>query len=439
MIIRMSKPKTLSQWLDWVQNLHTVGIDLGLERIKTVYDRLFASQSWPYIITVAGTNGKGSCIALLESILVSADYQVGSYTSPHIQCFNERIKINQQRVDDQTLIQAFAQVEQARVAVSLTYFEFVTLVGLQCFAQQSLDFLLLEVGLGGRFDAVNLLDADLAVIMPIDLDHQAWLGNDRETIAKEKAGILRQQQLVVVADEHPPRSLLEQINSLDAKAYIYQRDFGVELTETTWNWWSSSQLFDALPSPNLQGRHQYQNAATVLMVITLLSQPYPISLAAIKQGLVSVKLMARLQLVSLQANYPCDIVLDVAHNPHSVRALQQWLSQQSYRHYYAIFAMLADKALVESIELLKNVITTWYVIELEQTRGIDATELATMLSKIVAPRSVVCCYTVSAGLQQLQSQVTTEDLIIVFGSFYTVAMAYNELERMSLMDFVIER
>jgi dihydrofolate synthase/folylpolyglutamate synthase len=411
--------QTLDQWLRWQESLHPSAIDLGLERPGKVLKALGLESPPHTIISVAGTNGKGSSVAMLESILLAAGYRVGCYTSPHLLRYNERIRIQSAEVSDAELCQSFERIDRARGETSLTYFEFGTLAAFDIFARANLDVVVLEVGLGGRLDAVNLLDADVALVTAIDVDHAAWLGDDREVIAREKAGIFRAGRPAVCSDPHPPNSLLAYANSLDVPLAVLDRDYRYEEETGGWSWFSEGQQRSALPLPALRGRFQLQNAAGVLMVLQQLSAQLPVSTQHLRQGLLSVSLAGRFQVLSGEV----PMIIDVAHNPQSAVALKENLDKMPVSgKTRAVVAMLADKDLPRVVSALGPVVDQWYVAGLEVYRGCDAPSLAKVVGETCS-----CVPQVFGSLEQALAQAHRDavkgDRIVVFGSFYTVAGA----------------
>jgi dihydrofolate synthase/folylpolyglutamate synthase len=304
--------KTLQEWLDWCEQLHPVAIDMGLDRVKTVADRMALRFDCP-VITVAGTNGKGSTCAMLEAVLLQAGYRTGVYTSPHLVHFEERCRLHGESASAEAFAEAFAAVEAVRGDVSLTYFEFSTLAILRLMAQAHLDVAILEVGLGGRLDAVNIIDADCAVITSIDLDHMAILGKDRERIGFEKAGIMRGGRPVIVSDPVPPQSVIDHAAAVGAELWLFGRDFNFSGDKQQWAWAGRDRRYSGMAYPALRGANQLINAAGVLAALEALRQRIPITAQAVRNGLAMVELPGRFQIVPGQPV----LVLDVAHNPHS--------------------------------------------------------------------------------------------------------------------------
>jgi dihydrofolate synthase/folylpolyglutamate synthase len=410
---------TLQAWLDWQETLHPAAIELGLERPGKVLQTLGLGSPQHTVITVAGTNGKGSSVAMLESILRAAGYRVGCYTSPHMLQYNERIRIDGEPVDDARLCEAFDRIDRTRGDISLTYFEFGTLAAFEIFDRAALDVVVLEVGMGGRLDAVNLLDADVALVTAIDVDHAAWLGDDREAIGYEKAGIFRSGLPAVCSDPQPPQSLLQQAGELGAQLYCLGQEYRYQSEGDSWNWQGPSMRRDALPLPNLRGAFQLQNAAGVLMVLALLAEKLQVAPQHLRQGLLAVSLPGRFQV------WPGEIttILDVAHNPQSAAALAANLAAMPVAGAtHAVVAMLADKDVVSVLQYMAGVVDHWYLAGLDVFRGADGATLATALSELGiaagAPHA-----SVTEALSAARQASRPGDRIVVFGSFYTVAQA----------------
>ena len=410
--------ETLDAWLSWQESLHPTEIELGLERVHAVLQRLGLGQFACPVITVAGTNGKGSSVAMLEAIYIAAGYRVGTYTSPHLLNYNERVRINGEPVDDQALCDAFERIDQTRDETSLTYFEFGTLAAIEIFANANLDVVIMEVGLGGRLDAVNVLDADVALITPIALDHADWLGNDRETIGREKAGIMRAGRPVVCGDTDPPVSVQQMAESLGATLYQAGRDFSWQVQGEQWRWRGSERVRDALPEPALRGRFQLDNAAAALMVTELLIGRLPLSQAHVREGLANVKVLGRFQV--LTGDVP--LILDVAHNPQAAEALAANLAARPMPgQIFAVTAMMADKEIEAIFGALAGVVDHWYLTSVDLPRAAKAEALATALQQVGAQAEYELSASVTGALKALEGRVRPNDRVVVFGSFYTVA------------------
>ena len=417
---------TLQEWLDWQEGLHPTAIELGLERVTNVFKRLHPSLPLIPIITVAGTNGKGSSVALLESIYQSAGYQTGVYTSPHLLRYNERIHLNGEEVADNVICEAFERIDKARLEdndeISLTYFEFGTLAALDIFFRSKPDVIILEVGLGGRLDVVNIIDADVALITSIGIDHTAWLGNDRDTIAIEKAGIMRKGRPVIFSSPDMPNSIAETANKVGAILYQRGKDFDWKngVGSAAWEWNSNKQQRTALPHSNLRGEHQLDNAAGVLMAIELLSDKLSVNQKQIKEGLLSVSLAGRFQ---CQQGNPMHI-LDVAHNEASMACLAELLSLQVCGgKNLAVLGMLEDKAHADALSVMLPQINHWYIADLDVPRGAKAEQLASVVTHLDGDAAVSCFSTVEQAIETADASADEGDRIIIFGSFYTVEFA----------------
>ena len=416
----MPRFSSLADWLTWQETLHPKKIDLGLERVARVAGRMQLLAPGHGVITVAGTNGKGSSIAMLEAILVSAGYRTGCYSSPHLLRYNERIRIAGKEVDDATLCAAFDAVDQARGDTSLSYFEFGTLAALFIFRQSSLDIALLEVGLGGRLDAVNILDADAALVTAIAIDHSAWLGKNRETIGREKAGIFRAERPAICSDPEPPVSVFRQAQTLSARWYALGSDFDWTVTERGWSWQTSDKVYEDLPIPALPGTHQLNNAAGVLMVLETLAGRFPVPRTAIEQGLATVALPGRCQVLPGAV----ETILDVAHNPASAEKLAQLLRKRSIRGYNRlVLGMLADKDVATFAAMLAPVINDWYLATLPGDRGLSAQDLQQQICGHDRRGTVQLFKDVATAINQAHTDAKDGDRVVVCGSFITVAEA----------------
>jgi len=411
--------QTLPEWLDWQESLHFTAVDPGLERMGRVWNRLTKDKKLPFkVITVAGTNGKGSSVALLESILRAAGYKTGTYTSPHVLSYNERICINNIPCADNDICVVFNQIDQARSTISLTYFEFATLAAIEIFKENLVDIAILEVGLGGRLDAVNLFDPDIALITPISLDHTSWLGDTRELIGAEKAGILRGNTPVVCSERAPPESVLKQARMLNAPIYNSGNGFNYEAFKSHWNWSNSNENWEVLAKPALEGSYQIQNAAAVLQVVSLLNQhDFSISRSEIETGLTSVKLIGRFQRIAGDI----DTILDVTHNEQGAKNLATLLVNNSTQgHTFAVLGMLKDKDAITVGAYLNSSIDHWYVGGLEGDRGMSAQHLAKQLLEHINMHKIHELDTVVQAYQTALAHAEKGDRLIVFGSFHTV-------------------
>jgi dihydrofolate synthase/folylpolyglutamate synthase len=414
----MPRFDSLPAWLAWQETLHPQKIDLGLARVATVAERMGLLHPDYAVISIAGTNGKGSSVAMLAAILTAAGYRVGSYTSPHLLHYNERICISGQPVCDRELCHAFDRVDQARGQETLSYFEFGTLAALYLFGAAHLDIALLEVGMGGRLDAVNIIDPDAALVTSVDIDHSAWLGTDREAIGREKAGIFRRHRPAVCSDPSPPASLEVTAAGLGAKWLSLGRHFSYEVTEGGWNWTGPDSNYPQLPSPALAGMQQYDNAAGVLMVLESLRDRYPVTRVDFEQGLRNVTLPGRFQILPGKV----DVILDVAHNPASGRRLAKSLEESpAGGSTWLVLGMLKDKDVAAFMGSLAPGVDHWCLASLNTDRGLTASALCEMLPVPVTDAHVFS--DVAAACRYARSQATAGDRVVVSGSFITVAKA----------------
>lgn len=412
---------TLDDWLRWQETLHPQAVALGLERCRRVAGRLGQAGGGFLVVSVAGTNGKGSTVAFLEAILEAAGLRTGAYTSPHLLRYNERVRVRGEPVADAALCEAFERVDRARADTTLTYFEFGTLAAMEVFRGSALDAVVLEVGLGGRLDAVNLYDADLAVITTVDLDHMEWLGPDRESIGREKAGILRAGRPAVCADPDPPRTVLAAAAALGVSLRVAGRDFHAHERGEAWDWQTPGRVERDLPVPALPGAFQVQNAAAALSALEALGEAVPLTRAAIERGLRGAWLPGRLQVLA----GPVERVLDVAHNPQAARELARFLAARPCAgHTHALVGMLADKDAAGVAGALAPVVDRWHAATLEGPRGLGAQVLAQRLAAGgVAPGRVQTHGELGQAYRELLGSVSAPDRIVVFGSFLAVAPA----------------
>ena len=412
---------TLDEWLVYCERLHPVAIDMGLDRVRTVAQRMDIKFDCP-VITVAGTNGKGSTCAMLESILGQAGYRTAVYSSPHLVRFEERLRLQGQAANAAKFVEGFGAVEMARQqgdAVSLSYFEFVTLACLHIMRNTPLDVVILEVGLGGRLDATNIIDADCAVITSIDLDHMEYLGPDRESIGREKAGIMRAGCPAVVSDPMPPQSVLDYAAQVGADLWRVGTDFNVSGDPQQWGWAGRGRRYSGLAYPALRGANQLINAGGVLAALTALRDRLPITAQAVRTGLAFVELPGRFQIVPGQPT----LVLDVAHNPHSVAALAANLDAMGfYPTTHAVFGAMGDKDLAPMLAKLSPIIDRWYFTDLPTARAASAGSLQSQWAA-QNTRKDTSSQTFANPQSALDAAVAAADptdRIVVFGSFYTV-------------------
>jgi len=419
----MRRPTDLAGWLAYLETLHPKAIEMGLGRVRDVQARMSAPLACP-VVTVAGTNGKGSTCALLDAMLRAAGYRVGLYTSPHLLRYNERVRVDGLEADDDALLEAFGAVEDARTAgaaVPLTYFEFGTLAALWLFSRARLDALILEVGLGGRLDAVNAVEPDVAIVTSVDLDHQDYLGPTREAIGREKAGVFRAGRPAICGDAHPPTALVAHARAIGAPLYVAGEAFAGMADGAQWRYRGPGGERFGLPVPALRGRHQVGNAAIALAALDLLRDRLPVSAGAIRAALVSVELPGRFQVL---AGRPTT-VLDVAHNPHAARVLAAALSDMGFHpQTHAVFGMLADKDIRGVIDAVRPRVDDWYVATLPSPRGAAAERVVAELRAAgVADSAIRVFDAVAPAYAAARVAAAETDRIVVFGSFLTVAAA----------------
>jgi dihydrofolate synthase/folylpolyglutamate synthase len=418
-------PTTLPDWLSRLEAMHPKAIDMGLERVAQVRDTLGLRFDCP-VITVGGTNGKGSTCAMLEAILLQAGYRVGLYTSPHLVHFNERARLDGEIVSDEALIEQFQAVEAVRGDVSLTYFEFTTLAILRLFAQAGLDVVLLEVGLGGRLDAVNVIDADVAIVTSVDIDHTEYLGVTREQIGFEKAGIFRSGRPAICSDPVPPESLKKHAEDIGADLWLLGRDFNYSGDKQQWNYGGRSMRRNALGYPGLRGANQLLNACAALAALEALRDRLPLGAQEVRSGLAMVELPGRFQVLPGRPT----VVLDVAHNPHAAGALAQNLGNMGFHPYtFAVFGAMSDKDIDGIISHMKPHIDHWCVTDLPLPRAASASSIAEKLSEAGvqgagapdAEHSILTFASPEEAYANARSRAGENDRIAVFGSFLTVA------------------
>jgi dihydrofolate synthase/folylpolyglutamate synthase len=468
-------PNSLADWLTYLESLHPKTIALGLERMAQVKQRLNLQPDFPIII-VGGTNGKGSVCAMLEAILYAAGYRVGCYTSPHLLDYSERVRIGKQLASDAELCASFEQIEQVRGDIPLTYFEFGTLAAMQCFISHKVDVAILEVGLGGRLDAVNVFDADCSVVTSIDIDHVDYLGDTREQIGFEKAGIFRKGRVAICADGDVPQALRKHAQEIGAELWCIGSEFGFSLPspasgrgaggegrgdeaqvidvaptlspalkeqlairlgeQTTlakslvisrqrereqiqgqWNFYSKVGVRSSLPYPALRGAFQLHNASAVLAALDAMKEKLPVSMEAVRRGLVEVQLAGRFQFVPGRPQ----LILDVAHNPHAARSLAQNLVNLPPAKTFAVFSMLKDKDIAGVVQALDAQVDVWLVAGIDAPRGATTAELVQVLQNSRVRGEVNACVSIGEALHQASNRAGENDRIAAFGSFYTVA------------------
>ena len=412
--------RTLAQWLAYQQTVHPRDIVLGLERVALVSRRLGLGRPGRRVITVGGTNGKGSTVAFIEAIARAAGLRVGAFTSPHLLRYNERIRIDGQDAGDEALVAAFTRIEAARVDVALTYFEFGTLAALMLMEDAGLDLAILEVGLGGRLDAVNIVDSDVAIITTVDLDHQEYLGHDREAIGAEKAGILRAGKPCVLGERDPPSSVLRRAYAIGAFAIRGHSDYLVEPTENGWRWREPGFEVE-LPEPGMEAPVQRDNAAAAIAALRALDLDVPN--AALQAGVAAARAPGRLQRLPVRPGEP-ERVLDVAHNPQGARQLAAWLAA-TLKPTVAVFSALADKDLAGIVAPVAPYLKAWHLGPITDAgpRGLAVDELARRLAEQLPPGILHPHRSLADALAAALSDVGPDGRVLVFGSFHTVAEA----------------
>ena len=416
---------SLDGWLARISAQHPSSIALGLDRVSEVWKRMDvapakAGAQSPPTITVGGTNGKGSTCAYLERILLECGYRVGLYTSPHLQRYNERVRINGEDASDAALVEGFERVEAARGSTPLTYFEHGTLGAFWQFSQAALDTVILEVGLGGRLDAVNIIDADCAVVASVDLDHQAYLGNDRESIGFEKAGIFRAGRPAIFGDLDPPARLEAHAAAIGADLQVLGRDFRYEVGDHQWDFVGRRGARRALPFPALRGRWQLRNASSALAALDELAARLPVSLGEVKRGLALVRLSGRMQVLPGRPT----IVMDVAHNPHAARALADGLGDMGFfENTLGVFAILSDKDVGGVVDAMRPRIDRWYVASSDSDRAAPTQKVVDALEERGLGNATRSFATVASAFETARRDAGPNDRIVVFGSFTTVAEA----------------
>jgi dihydrofolate synthase/folylpolyglutamate synthase len=418
--------ESLFAWLDRIERLHAKPIDLGLDRVRAVANRFDLRLDVPTIV-VGGTNGKGSTCAMLDAMLRAAGYRVGLYTSPHLLRFNERARIDGADASDDALIAQFEAVEAARGDITLTYFEFTTLAILRLFSHAKLDAAVLEVGLGGRLDAVNIVDADASIVTSVAIDHVDYLGTTRELIGAEKAHIYRRGKPAICSDPQPSQSLLDHAHTIGADLWRFGHDFNYQGDRQQWAYTGRQVRRASLPYPALRGVNQLLNASGALAALEALGPQLPVSQQAVRQGLLTVHLPARFQVLP---GKPA-IVLDVAHNPHAAAVLAQNLDMMGfYPRTHALFGMLRDKDIAGVVDRVRDKIDHWHVAPTPGARGTTAADIAHYIRAI--PGALVTEYpSFAAAFASAREQATPDDRILAFGSFLSVAEVLRAIGEMN--------
>jgi dihydrofolate synthase/folylpolyglutamate synthase len=412
----------LADWLAWLESQQRGAILLGLDRVRRVAEGMGLRPTFP-VFTVAGTNGKGSTCALLGAMLRAAGYRVGNYYSPHLLRYNERVRVDGEEASDADLVAAFAAIESARGDEQLTYFEFATLAAMWHFMRVGVDCAVLEVGLGGRLDAVNVWDADCAIVTTIGLDHTEYLGDTREAIAREKAGVYRSGRPAICVDPEPPATLLEHAASVGAELLCIGREFRLLRQERQWSFEGPAQRLAGLPMPALVGEHQLQNAAGAIAALGSLRERLPVPAGAIREGLMNVALAGRFQVLPGRPM----VILDVAHNAHAAGILARNLRAiPPTGRTHAVFSILSDKDAAATVAELGNLIDVWWVAGLAGPRGRRTEDLAAEVAAVV-PGEVRTATTPIEAWRRARESLGVDDKVVVFGSFLTVAEILAEV------------
>ncbi len=425
-------PKDLSSWLRYIESLHPKSIAMGLDRVNRMIGRLNLHPTFP-IITVAGTNGKGSTCAMLEQIYMQAGYQVACYTSPHLLRYNERVRVDSIEASDAELCAAFAAVNAARVGVdgveiSLTYFEVGTLAAMWHFMQANIDIAIMEIGLGGRLDAVNAFEPSCAIVTSVDLDHQDYLGDTRESIGFEKAGVYRKSVPAICGDSNPPASLIVSAQQMQANFKRIHQNFDYLPVNAGWQYQQETKTIYILPMPALKGVYQLSNAACAVAAVESLQSSLPVTVDAISKAMQQVSLAGRFQVISRSTTNAPQVILDVAHNPHAAHALAKNLkddkaqyTQTNTAKTFAVFAMLADKDISGVVIALKDEIDVWYIANIDHPRGAQASDLANIILAAMPLAQIRSFESINNAYQQACIDIGENDKMVVFGSFFTVS------------------
>ncbi len=414
---------SLQDWLDWQQTLHPKNIDFKLERIKSVYNKLNIRNIAEKVIIIAGTNGKGSTVAILESILHESSHSVGAFTSPHIISYNERIRLNKQEVDTSELIDTFKIIDDARDNTTLTYFEFATLTAFYLFSKKKLDYAILEVGLGGRLDATNIIDSDLSIITSIGIDHTEFLGTTIDSIAMEKAGVMRPFKPCIYAGKNPPSAIFRYANKIKSRLMFNENDFNIKRDKESWLWSNSNKKI-RLPLLPLVGDFQYDHAGAAINAINILNPKILEDKKCMDNGIKNISLLGRYQILSRKP----EIILDVAHNEDSAQKLQENLKRDPNQHTIAIIGILKDKDVYSLIKPMINIVDSWYCVTIDNSRGMNAREIKTRMSTLVGKDKIFTFDNIADASAIAMSNLDTDHRLIIYGSFYTVSdyLSYYE-------------
>ena len=419
-MMKTKQKDSLQDWLDWQQTLHPKNIDFKLERIKSVYKKLDIKNIADKVIIVAGTNGKGSTVSVLESILYESGKSIGTFTSPHIINYNERIRINKHNVKTEDIIESFRYIDSIRNNTTLTYFEFATLTAFHLFNKKNLDYAILEVGLGGRLDATNIIDSNLSIITSIGIDHTEFLGTTIESIALEKAGVMRPFCPCIYADINPPLALVNYAKKIGSKFLYNQCDFHINLHSKSWTWKNKDISLELQPLP-LKGDFQYNNASAAFQAISILEPKILDNELLLKKGIDNIFLQGRYQTISQNP----DIIVDVAHNADSAIKLSDNISKSKYRKTHAVIGLLKDKDVYSLIKPMANMIDQWYCGTINNDRGVNSKEIKTHMSSVVNSKNVHTFKSIPDACQSAISSLKSNDRLVIYGSFYTVSEFLN--------------
>ncbi|MEK9793534.1 MAG: folylpolyglutamate synthase/dihydrofolate synthase family protein [Gammaproteobacteria bacterium] len=410
---------TVNQWLEWQQTVHPLNIDFKLERILSVYKRLNIPKIAKKIITVAGTNGKGSTVSFLESVLIKENYKVGTFTSPHILRYNERIKINGIEIDDESLLEAFSLIDDIRGDTTLTYFEFATLSAFYLFNKANLDVVVLEVGLGGRLDATNIVDSDVSIITSIGIDHTEFLGNTIDSIALEKAGVMRPFKKCIFAQSNPPMALMKYAKNQSVNLLIHNNDYSLIKHKDTWSLKSKNYTVEDIPNLKMIGDYQYNYAAASLLALKSIL-PEINNGNSVKQAISSTKISGRFQYLSRSP----DILLDVAHNEDAAKSLADNINKLGYDKVDAVLGVLSDKDIYSIVGPFLSLINNWHIGTINSERGMNSLEIKYRMNSIQKTKLSIKTYpSIKSAFLSAKSSYTKGSLLLIYGSFYTVSEA----------------
>jgi len=409
---------TLDEWLEWQQTIHPLNIDFKLERILSVYEKLNIAKIAKKVITVAGTNGKGSTVSFLESILKKNNYKVGAFTSPHILNYNERIKINGKEVDNELLLDAFEIIDKKRGDITLTYFEFATLSAFYIFSKLDLDVAVLEVGLGGRLDATNIIDSDISIITSIGIDHTEFLGNTIDSIALEKAGVMRPFKKSIFAQEKPPAVLYKYAKNKSVNLLIHNNDYNVLRHSDNWSLMLKDFSIKEIPNLRMVGEYQYNYAAASVLALKEVMPECLTNENILKTSLCETQISGRFQYLQ---NSP-DIIVDVAHNEDAARALLNNIKDKGYKEINVVLGILSDKDVYSIVEPFSSVVNNWFVGTINSERGMNAEEIKYRIKSLFKDNLNIKTFnSISSAFNYGKNKQTSNSLLLVYGSFYTVS------------------